>query len=130
STIRCRAGNSDPGLTTKVPPVICWILREMPKPCISPVASDFKISRSNVPCSRVVGSECNRNLLSKVDRNGNPPTYRVSIGSNKRSRKCPAHFAQFFTCNLRLPRSEEHTSELQSRGHLVCRRLLEKKKNA
>src|SRR5690625_6029494 len=25
-------------------------------------------------------------------------------------------------------RSEEHTSELQSRGHLVCRRLLEKKK--
>src|SRR5437870_10233776 len=28
----------------------------------------------------------------------------------------------------RLRRSEEHTSELQSRGHLVCRLLLEKKK--
>src|SRR5439155_25759159 len=28
-----------------------------------------------------------------------------------------------------LGRSEEHTSELQSRGHLVCRLLLEKKKN-
>src|SRR5690625_6082234 len=27
----------------------------------------------------------------------------------------------------RVPRSEEHTSELQSRGHLVCRLLLEKK---
>src|SRR5690625_5450411 len=27
-------------------------------------------------------------------------------------------------------RSEEHTSELQSRGHLVCRRLLEKKNNS
>src|SRR5690625_6391877 len=27
------------------------------------------------------------------------------------------------------PRSEEHTSELQSRGHLVCRLLLEKKKH-
>src|SRR5690625_2442445 len=27
-----------------------------------------------------------------------------------------------------LVRSEEHTSELQSRGHLVCRLLLEKKK--
>src|SRR5690625_5908869 len=26
-------------------------------------------------------------------------------------------------------RSEEHTSELQSRGHLVCRLLLEKKKD-
>src|SRR5690625_5984420 len=27
-------------------------------------------------------------------------------------------------------RSEEHTSELQSRGHLVCRLLLEKKKQS
>src|SRR5439155_18775362 len=27
-------------------------------------------------------------------------------------------------------RSEEHTSELQSRGHLVCRLLLEKKNSA
>ena len=29
---------------------------------------------------------------------------------------------------LKKYRSEEHTSELQSRGHLVCRLLLEKKK--
>src|SRR5690625_7182903 len=29
---------------------------------------------------------------------------------------------------VRAQRSEEHTSELQSRGHLVCRLLLEKKK--
>src|SRR5258708_21703847 len=28
-----------------------------------------------------------------------------------------------------VPRSEEHTSELQSPDHLVCRLLLEKKKN-
>src|SRR5207253_8119597 len=31
------------------------------------------------------------------------------------------------TRNRILDRSEEHTSELQSRGHLVCRLLLEKK---
>src|SRR3712207_8948515 len=30
---------------------------------------------------------------------------------------------------LSRPRSEEHTSELQSRQYLVCRLLLEKKKN-
>src|SRR3989449_5241995 len=30
---------------------------------------------------------------------------------------------------LAIQRSEEHTSELQSRLHLVCRLLLEKKKN-
>src|SRR5690625_6517358 len=32
------------------------------------------------------------------------------------------------TVALTMDRSEEHTSELQSRGHLVCRLLLEKKK--
>src|SRR2546421_5582276 len=33
------------------------------------------------------------------------------------------------TPTLSTPRSEEHTSELQSRSDLVCRLLLEKKKN-
>src|SRR3712207_8324573 len=32
-------------------------------------------------------------------------------------------------CSSRYGRSEEHTSELQSRQYLVCRLLLEKKKN-
>src|SRR5690625_6269215 len=34
------------------------------------------------------------------------------------------------TEDLQGSRSEEHTSELQSRGHLVCRLLLEKKKTS
>src|SRR3712207_7959766 len=33
------------------------------------------------------------------------------------------------TFRMSLPRLEEHTSELQSRQYLVCRLLLEKKKN-
>src|SRR5438874_10330140 len=33
-----------------------------------------------------------------------------------------------YTVDIRLQRSEEHTSELQSRRDLVCRLLLEKKK--
>src|SRR5687768_17945853 len=32
-------------------------------------------------------------------------------------------------CRFKMSRSEEHTSELQSRLHLVCRLLLEKKKH-
>src|SRR5690625_6869148 len=36
-----------------------------------------------------------------------------------------AHYSRLVEQSLR---SEEHTSELQSRGHLVCRLLLEKKK--
>src|SRR5690625_1541653 len=46
-------------------------------------------------------------------------------------RKPTVHYT-FRLDNLRglsnILRSEEHTSELQSRGHLVCRLLLEKKK--
>src|SRR5258708_11726894 len=38
-------------------------------------------------------------------------------------RGCPASYAPSQPC-----RSEEHTSELQSPDHLVCRLLLEKKK--
>src|SRR5258708_15603758 len=44
----------------------------------------------------------------------------------------PLHAAQpgeFLQNRARSPRSEEHTSELQSPDHLVCRLLLEKKKN-
>src|SRR5258707_5840193 len=50
--------------------------------------------------------------LSKVDR-------RRDLGKRAREGKS----------RLR-PRSEEHTSELQSRQYLVCRLLLEKKKTA
>src|SRR5690625_5463984 len=43
-------------------------------------------------------------------------------------------FGQYYSDLSQYPtdgsgRSEEHTSELQSRGHIVCRLLLEKKKN-
>src|SRR2546422_3097708 len=49
---------------------------------------------------------------------------------------CLHHFARGAACRVparkailpESPRSEEHTSELQSRLHLVCRLLLEKKK--
>src|SRR5437870_11511547 len=37
-------------------------------------------------------------------------------------------WTEFRYPNVYERRSEEHTSELQSRGHLVCRLLLEKKK--
>src|SRR5690625_6246851 len=39
-----------------------------------------------------------------------------------------ARRSEFPSRSTGFTRSEEHTSELQSRGHLVCRLLLEKKK--
>src|SRR2546429_6308845 len=50
---------------------------------------------------------------------------------HSRGSSCP-RLADGRTCRCRFPgpRSEEHTSELQSRLHLVCRLLLEKKKKS
>src|SRR2546422_8562674 len=50
-------------------------------------------------------------------RSPHPP--RVPLSGSRRPADARRH---------RAPRSEEHTSELQSRLHLVCRLLLEKKK--
>src|SRR5437870_8826738 len=50
---------------------------------------------------------------------------RLRAERARRSAHCRAHLGLRFTGTVR---SEEHTSELQSRGHLVCRLLLEKKK--
>src|SRR5437660_2206769 len=43
-------------------------------------------------------------------------------------RMCPCTLSKYRSQLFPRSRSEEHTSELQSRGHLVCRLLLEKKK--
>src|SRR5690625_6390390 len=63
--------------------------------------------------------------------------FLVALGLIRKLKQCVVRLIeQFSQANLQvLPsftsqlmhRSEEHTSELQSRGHLVCRLLLEKK---
>src|SRR3712207_9097924 len=42
---------------------------------------------------------------------------------------CPSRSSRWAPTSWSRSRSEEHTSELQSRQYLVCRLLLEKKKN-
>src|SRR6266702_8046609 len=49
-----------------------------------------------------------------------------SLRSHRRFR----HMAALVLDEMPVQRSEEHTSELQSRGHIVCRLLLEKKKKS
>src|SRR5439155_27183619 len=55
--------------------------------------------------------------ISAAHGGGRPSRARSRAGSGSRGRRARSQI-----------RSEEHTSELQSRGHLVCRLLLEKKK--
>src|SRR5690625_6638677 len=48
--------------------------------------------------------------------------------ANQAKEHCPVSAVLNCEISMDAVRSEEHTSELQSRGHLVCRLLLEKKK--
>src|SRR3712207_8790611 len=72
--------------------------------------------------------------LFRSDNAYRPPgsvhQFRTAKPAAASSRRTPSrrNFADTSVSNCS-PRSEEHTSELQSRQYLVCRLLLEKKKN-
>src|SRR5207253_10315973 len=57
------------------------------------------------------------------------PSSRSAIATRVHETISPVDRSRIVSCPLVAMRSEEHTSELQSRGHLVCRLLLEKKKS-
>src|SRR2546426_5938093 len=60
------------------------------------------------------------------------PSQKRTSGNQDNSRtrtKAPSTSTRSRNCQCRSRRSEEHTSELQSPCNLVCRLLLEKKKN-
>src|SRR5437667_6580803 len=61
------------------------------------------------------------NLLPRMER-------RVSLGRRSYSQVANT-YVHACNCSVAFDRSEEHTSELQSHHDLVCRLLLEKKKN-
>src|SRR3989441_3867800 len=60
---------------------------------------------------------------------GNSNSWAGNVASRNRATTCAPY--SFPTCESVITdsRSEEHTSELQSLAYLVCRLLLEKKKN-
>src|SRR5699024_12249350 len=86
------------------------ILRPPPRSTLFPYTTLF---RSSHTCTKILTSPC-----------VSPLSPRCSGRANQRPRECsPAR-----PLMDSLERSEEHTSELQSRFDLVCRLLLEKKK--
>src|SRR2546422_4486201 len=78
-------------------------------------------------------SEIDPRCLSCDHRRTFPRCFRET--SPPRQCRCAKQFNENIRLRFRSdkcsdqPRSEEHTSELQSRLHLVCRLLLEKKNN-
>src|SRR2546425_2485094 len=53
----------------------------------------------------------------------------MKVTEFRRPKSCSAEFTRMTDPGPSKTRSEEHTSELQSLAYLVCRLLLEKKKN-
>src|SRR5690348_17528133 len=72
-------------------------------------------STRGFPLVRVLSGRIDAHCASRRRRGGNPHATPGTIATIRRVR-------------LSRRRSEEHTSELQSPVHLVCRLLLEKKK--
>src|SRR5438309_6949640 len=85
---------------TSSPDFFFLMIRRPPRSTLFPYTTLF---RSTTSSSRVAASSTS--ARSTALRSAVPPRRRVSV------------------------RSEEHTSELQSQFHLVCRLLLEKKKH-
>src|SRR3712207_6896197 len=86
------------------------MIRRPPRSTLFPYTTLFRSSR-----------------LSRRD----PSTHRrhsITTASRLESHLSPLSYQQICRALLS-PRSEEHTSELQSRQYLVCRLLLEKKKH-
>src|SRR5690625_6946900 len=82
-----------------------------------------------------------RQWVDRIFREGVARVFRqrvpisIDIAAGLLPRLCATSWHHLLSAQRRLGlrpgcsgRSEEHTSELQSRGHLVCRLLLEKKK--
>src|SRR5690625_6654766 len=77
------------------------------------------------------GSEASENSVFKMVCE--PPSTLPSVSSSSprwSSASTTRGSLKGISWEVHWSRSEEHTSELQSRGHLVCRLLLEKKKKS
>src|SRR5690625_5710178 len=81
---------------------------------IFPYTTLFRSYGNNDPRVDDIAVNLVKSFMNKIEQN---ETYRDSV---------PTQSVLTITSNV-VYRSEEHTSELQSRGHLVCRLLLEKK---
>src|SRR5690625_6996959 len=69
-------------------------------------------------------------VQTRTRANAKGPTASLQVDHSpvRRNQRLLIGGMDLVTLVNKLLRSEEHTSELQSRGHLVCRLLLEKKK--
>src|SRR5256884_3744475 len=96
------------------------MIRRPPRSTLFPYTTLFRSMRPPVLCAPANGA-ARQNAIAKAIAN--------EMLRQHHEHSCRNRASTFMNSPLAAKRSEEHTSELQSRLHLVCRLLLEKKKN-
>src|SRR5687767_15467052 len=98
------------------------MIRQPPRSTLFPYTTLFRSKSANCVCLR-----CGFNSPTRAKNSGSPHRPRADASSGLLYAACSHSSAVGYFCFF--GRSEEHTSELQSLAYLVCRLLLEKKKN-
>src|SRR2546430_8914108 len=98
------------------------MIRRPPRSTLFPYTTLFRSPR---------GPPSGSAVLRRVVQRGTTPRARAGAGGNRRGVDPVRGRERALSRGVRpgAGRSEEHTSELQSQSNLVCRLLLEKKKN-
>src|SRR3712207_7320047 len=96
------------------------MIRRPPRSTLFPYTTLFRSGRGVEGCGEVEGV---LRVGEDPDRLGASDLQVVGVAQRRQGRGHVGHRG------VERDRSEEHTSELQSRQYLVCRLLLEKKKN-
>src|SRR2546427_8835448 len=97
------------------------MIRRPPRSTLFPYTTLFRSDHVMQMAERLGGADQLRQVLEKVVVSAVGPI----VAERLRSYELPVDFEPSHP----KMRSEEHTSELQSQSNLVCRLLLEKKKN-
>src|SRR5690606_41546171 len=91
---------------------------------IYPLSLHDALPISIIDDGRIIENTSVKSLLRKLSTHA----FLLDIKGGSKIPPLPAHRVERLDDNTLDVRSEEHTSELQSRENLVCRLLLEKKK--
>src|SRR3712207_7180245 len=102
------------------------MIRRPPRSTLFPYTTLFRSSVANTYTGATVVNDGSLRLGRTM---GPAIVGPLTINRGMVSLDADDQIADVRAVRVRAPRSEEHTSELQSRQYLVCRLLLEKKKH-
>src|SRR3712207_8835672 len=100
------------------------MIRRPPRSTLFPYTTLFRSLLERVEAN-LHGAQPATAFVANIDYDAKGQRTRIEYGNGVRT----SYDYDPLTLRLARLRSEEHTSELQSRQYLVCRLLLEKKKN-